>query len=281
MVSHASNPTAELVGGGRIRVYFGTRDAGNRSQIASAVFELEPEPRLLDVGSEALVAPGAPGLFDDSGASMGCLAAVGAELVLYYVGCNLGVTVPWRNSIGIAVSRDGGLSFQKKSQAPALDRNGIDPYSLSYPWVLADGGRWRMWYGSNLRWGAAERDMDHVLKHAESADGLEWARDGRIVLPLSGPGEYALSRPCVVRDKDCFRMWFSHRGDRYRIGYAESPDGFSWRRDAAGRNLEASGSGWDSEMVCYPCVFDCRGARYMLYNGNGYGRSGIGIARLE
>jgi hypothetical protein len=281
MVSHASNPTAEPLDGGRIRVYFGTRDAGNRSRIAAAVFELEPEPRLLDLGPRALVEPGAPGLFDDSGASMGCLAPAGGVLLLYYVGWNLGVTVPWRNSIGIAVSRDGGVSFQKNSEAPALDRNGVDPYSLSYPWILDDGGRLRMWYGSNLRWGATGRDMDHVIKHAESADGLAWTRDGRVVLPLSGPDEYALCRPCVVRDRDCFRMWFSHRGAGYRIGYAESPDGLSWTREASGKSLDASGAGWDSEMVCYPCVFDCRGARYMLYNGNGYGRSGIGLARLE
>jgi hypothetical protein len=33
--------------------------------------------------------------------------------------------------------------------------------------------------------------------------------------------------------------------------------------------------------VCYPCVFEHRGSKYMLYNGNGYGRTGFGIAVLE
>jgi len=42
-----------------------------------------------------------------------------------------------------------------------------------------------------------------------------------------------------------------------------------------------SESGWDSESVEYPNVFDYRGAKYMLYNGNGYGRTGFGIAVLE
>ena len=31
-------------------------------------------------------------------------------------------------------------------------------------------------------------------------------------------------------------------------------------------------------MVEYPCVFDWDGRRYMLYNGNGYGRTGVGLA---
>ena len=32
-------------------------------------------------------------------------------------------------------------------------------------------------------------------------------------------------------------------------------------------------------MVCYPCVFDWAGETWMLYNGNGYGRTGFGLAR--
>jgi len=34
-------------------------------------------------------------------------------------------------------------------------------------------------------------------------------------------------------------------------------------------------------MVEYPFVFDHKGGRYMLYNGNGYGRTGFGIAVLD
>ena len=40
----------------------------------------------------------------------------------------------------------------------------------------------------------------------------------------------------------------------------------------------ASSGDWDSEMQAYPAVFDNDGRRYMLYNGNGYGRTGIGWA---
>jgi len=34
-------------------------------------------------------------------------------------------------------------------------------------------------------------------------------------------------------------------------------------------------------MIEYPYVFEHKGERYMLYNGNGYGKTGIGIAVLE
>jgi hypothetical protein len=149
-----------------------------------------------------------------------------------------------------------------------------------------------MWYGSHLTWGdAPPESMVHVLKYAESDDGLTWRREGRIVLggewwdgtnPAPPPGaDHAFSRPCVVRDGGVYRMWYSCRGRRYRVGYATSPDGLTWRRRDDEAGIDVSASGWDSEMIAYAHVFDHRGGRYMLYCGNGYGRTGFGIAVLE
>lgn len=281
MQTHASNPTAESLPDGTVRVYFSTRDQANRSHIAAAVFRLEPTPTLLQLPAAPLVSPGELGAFDDSGTSMGCVVTQGDRRLLYYVGWNLGVTVPWRNSIGLAISLDGGATFQKHSAAPLLDRHEVDPFSLSYPWVLAEASRWIMWYGSNLGWGSAERDMRHVIKVCESTDGTDWHRTGRIAVAHDSSSEFALARPCVTRERQGYRMWFAHRGDAYRIGWAESSDGLTWtRRGPAG--IDPSGAGeWDSEMVTYPCVFNHLGRRYMLYNGNGYGRTGFGLASEE
>ena len=78
-------------------------------------------------------------------------------------------------------------------------------------------------------------------------------------------------------------MWYCHRGTDYlyRIGYAVSPDGLSWTRRDAQTGINVSESGWDSELMAYPFVFDHAGNRYMLYAGNGYGRDGMGLAILE
>jgi hypothetical protein len=75
-------------------------------------------------------------------------------------------------------------------------------------------------------------------------------------------------------------MWFAARGERYRIELAESDDGVTWSRSNA-LGLTAGPEPWESEMVEYPCVFDWNGRRYMLYNGNEYGRTGVGLAALE
>jgi hypothetical protein len=45
--------------------------------------------------------------------------------------------------------------------------------------------------------------------------------------------------------------------------------------------IDVSHSGWDSEMIAYACVFKHGNKWHMLYNGNGYGKTGIGYAVCE
>lgn len=88
----------------------------------------------------------------------------------------------------------------------------------------------------------------------------------------------------VLNNAGDFEMWFSFRsgaGEKYRIGYARSDDGKNWLLDLNGAGIDVSLSGWDSEMIEYPFVLDHKGARYMLYNGNQYGKTGFGLAVLE
>jgi hypothetical protein len=200
---------------------------------------------------------------------------------MYYLGWNLGVTVPMRNFIGLAVYNEQSGEYEKYSKAPLLDRCGEDPYCLSYPFVLKDGNNYRMWYGSNLSWGKDQKDMAHVIKYAESSDGISWKRDGHIALNFQNDQEYAMSRPFVMKENGVYKMWYSYRGDAYRIGYAESPDGLQWTRKDELAGIDVSPSGWDSESVEYPFIFDHKGQRYMLYNGNGYGKTGFGLAVLK
>lgn len=138
-----------------------------------------------------------------------------------------------------------------------------------------------MWYGSNLKWGDRQEDMDHLLKYAESDDGVHWKPTGEISVEFKYPGEYAMSRPSVIKEGGIYKMWYSYRGVAYRIGYAESGDGIHFERmdDLAG--IDVSSEGWDSESVEYPHVFDHKGQRFLLYNGNRYGLTGIGLAVLE
>src|SRR6185369_3438268 len=132
-----------------------------------------------------------------------------------------------------------------------------DPFLTASPFVTIEDGRWRMWYVSATEWRATAAGPRHYynIRYAESADGIDWSRDGRICLDYRDAEEHAFARPWVVRDPDAYRMWFAVRGNRYRIEMAESPDGNRWTRHGDA-SLEAAPEGWDSGMVEYPCLFD-------------------------
>ena len=74
------------------------------------------------------------------------------------------------------------------------------------------------------------------------------------------------------------KMWYTYRGDKYRVGYAESSDGLEWIRKDDEVDLLPSGDDWESDEVSYPFVFAHEGVHYMLYCGNAYGKTGFGIA---
>jgi hypothetical protein len=282
VASHAALPVVDAGGNGD-RVYWSGRDGQGRARIAFFETDLMNPGRGLRVSTRPVLDLGPLGAFDDSGVTSSCLVNHGNRKYLYYTGWSLGVTVPFYLFIGLAISEDGGETFQRASPAPVPPRSAADPYLTASPWVLVEEGRWRMWYVSGTGWKAGVRRAEHSyhIQYAESADGIHWRSDGRVCITYAAPGEHAFARPCVVPGRDGYRMWYSYRGDRYRIGYAESRDGLEWERRDAEAGIEASDSGWDSEMVCYPFVFLRFGREVMLYNGNDYGRTGIGMAVAE
>jgi predicted GH43/DUF377 family glycosyl hydrolase len=277
---YAANPVAEHIEGDLFRIYFSSRDDKNRSSITSLEVDIKNPGTILRAPATPVLSPGDLAMFDDSGASIGCIVPVGRQRYLYYMGWHLTVTVPWQNALGLAISNARDAPFIRHSRFPVVALSETDPYTISYPWVAIENGTFRMWYGSNIAWGAEKRDMRHLIKYAVSDDGVHWTRDDTVAIDFSGPDEYAICKPCVIKDDNIYRMWFCARGAAYRIYYAESEDGVLWRRTREVA-LDVSESGWDSQMVEYPFVFDHEGDRYMLYAGNGFGKEGFGLAVLE
>ncbi len=281
MCSHAANPTAEHLSEDRFRVYFSARDKDNRSSISFVELDLNEPTSILAEAEEPVLSPGELAMFDDSGCSIGCILPVGEKRYLYYMGWHLTVRVPWQNALGLAISDGPDAPFKRQSRFPVVPLDEIDPYTISYPWVVKEGSLFRMWYGSNTAWGASKEDMRHLIKYAESSDGIRWERKDIVALDFDFPGEYAMCKPCVLGGPGAYEMWFCSRGEKYRIRYARSDDGIRWKRDDRAVGIDVSSSGWDSDMIEYPCVFEHKGQRFMLYSGNGFGVSGFGLAVLE
>ncbi len=286
MWSHAAVPFVASINGNIVKVFFNSRNVDNESSIGAIDFDINTL-QTFNLSSKPILSKGALGGFDDSGVMGCCSVNIGDIVRIYYIGWNLGVTVPYRNSIGVAESRDNGKTYTKPFQGPIIDRNKNEPYFVASSCVLFDEGIYKIWYLSCTEWFKSNDISIHKyhIKYAESVDGIDWDRKGTVAVDYSDSFEYAISVPRVIREKDIYKMWFCSRATKdepkYRIRYAESMDGVSWIRKDSEINLDLSESDWDSEMICYPYIFDHKGKRYMLYNGNGYGKTGFGLAIME
>lgn len=278
---HAMVPTVRVHGDERVEVLFSPRDHEGRSHVVRAWLTGDlPGP--VTVEPDPVLSPGPLGAFDESGVNPSCLLEADGRWLLFYIGWRVGGSVPFQTTIGCAASDDDGRTFTRTADGPVVGPSVHDPYLATSPWVIRERGAWRLWYASGVRWEATpDGPRPHYrIRHGESDDGVTW-RPGPVSIGFETADEHAIARPCVLFEDGRYKMWFSHRGRRYRIGYAESEDGITWTRRSEPAPPTPSGAGWDEEMVEYPVVFDYRGRRHMLYNGDGYGRTGIGHAVLE
>jgi hypothetical protein len=283
LASHAANPLAMLLEGDVYRIFFSGRDLQNRSSVGFVDVDIIKR-EVVYIHDKPVFEHGPENSFYSHGVSIGNCYEVDGHRYILFMGWQCPPDGHWRGDIGRLVLGPD-FSLRIDSDSPFMSTDETDPVSLSYPWVLRDeNGNYQMWYGSTVTWDAGNGEMLHVINHAMSDDGHRWQRDG-LAIPYKLGIAQAFSRPSVIGNKNAgYHMWFSYRsgsGEKYRIGYAYKPKGHAWelRLDEVG--IDVSPSGWDSEMVEYPFVFDHQGQRYMLYNGNSNGKTGFGLAVLN
>ena len=281
LFSHASNPVAIHLEADVYRVFYSGRDKNNKSSVSYVDIDIFNQ-KVMSFADEPLAEYGDNGSYYSHGISVGCVLHIENRQKLLFMGWQISDGHHWRGDIG-AILLSSDFSSGEVSSEALLSSDQEDPISLSYPWVIEENGIYKMWYGSTIAWEAGNGEMLHVIKYATSQNGCDWHRHG-LAIPYELGVAQAFSRPTVVRDKQEYHMWFSYRGGgrtKYRIGYAKSRDGISWKPQYNNSGIDISDKGWDSEMVCYPFVFNHKGKHYMLYNGNGFGQTGCGLAKLE
>jgi hypothetical protein len=283
LLSHAANPLPVLIGGDVYRIFFSGRDANNRSSVGAIDIDIVTR-EIIQKYDKPFFECGPEGSFYADGVSIGNCYEVDGKQYMLFMGWQAPQDGHWRGDVGrLVVNKDLTLRLENDSPFMASDVN--DPISLSYPWVCEKENKvFIMWYGSTRSWDAGNGEMLHVINFATSTDGHNWDRKG-LSVPYELGVAQAFSRPTVVRDSQGgYEMWFSYRsgtGDAYRIGHAVSKDGKEWKLALNEAGIDVSSDGWDSDMIEYPFVFDHKGQRYMLYNGNGNGKSGFGLAVSE
>ena len=282
-----------------VRIYFSTRSVDKRNgKYLSHIAFVDMQKNLRDVicVSERTVIPlGELGCFDEHGIFPMNVMRHNGVVYGYTCGWNRRVAVSVDTAIGLAISRDDGLTFERIGDGPVLASSLHEPCLVGDCFVKVINGVFHMWYIFGIGWKrfSADAPPDRIYKisHAVSGDGINWAKEeARQIIANRLGADESQALPTVIEIDGrhhmffCYRQSFDFRRSKdrgYRIGHAYSEDLVNWTRDDEDPGLDVTPGDWDSEMLCYPHAFECDGKVYLLYNGNEFGRYGFGLAVLE
>lgn len=287
------------------RIFFADR-LGNRSFIRYIDVEAGNPKNILFEQKESVLPWGELGTFDYSGVMPSWIVEhpTREQVWMYYIGWTQRKDVPYQNSIGLAISYDGGETFKKARPlnggppGPVLGTDINEPFFTGTSCVEYFNGMFRLWYMSAVGWTDTNPpEPMYDIKYRVSPDGETHWSDPLGVIKLKDD-EGGIVRASVLLTVDHppglvkkTRMWYSYRkktdfrtnpDNAYRIGYAEvANDLLPWvRRDDCVNLAKGSAGEWDSMMQCYPHVITHGDELFMFYNGNTFGETGIGYATL-
>ncbi len=289
--SHATVPTALHIQGDIYRIYFSTRDALQRNQVGFIEIDLLEPSKILRISDSPVIQLGDPGHFDCDGIYGTSLVRDNKNLLFYYAGWNAGQRGQFFSSIGLAKSQDNGLTFDKLYNYPILSRDQIDPWACMAPTVMrVKSDNWVMWYASGIKlyYDQANNIKSYYdIKLATSKNGLTWQKTGTSAIQL-GSNTSNIARACVIKTSGQFHVFYPYINKNigtYRIGYGNSDHWLEFNRkdqhELANLPTSDDAEDWDANAVTYPYVFNHNDKMYMLYNGNGFGQTGFGLAVWE
>lgn len=280
-----------------VRIYFSTRERDKTGKFLSHVSYIDMDKEfkeIKNIAQNTVVELGTLGCFDEHGIFPINILKDENKIIAYTTGWNRKVSTSADASIGLAYSSNNGVTFDKLGAGPVLTSSLHEPFLVGDAFVKKYGNVYHMWYIFGTDWinDPSESAPQRVYKiaHATSIDGISWERENRKIVADKINRHECQALPTVIEYNNRYHMYFCYRdaiGFRkikekaYRIGYAFSDDLQNWTRDDSNAGIDVSADGWDSDMLCYPHVFECNGKIFLLYNGNEFGRFGFGLAVLE
>lgn len=281
-----------------IRVYFSTRKKDDSGKFISHIAFVDFDKnfnKIINCSKKPVINTGALGSFDEHGIFPINPIKHENKIWAYTCGWSRRVSVSVETSTGLVISKDNGETFERIGNGPVLTSSIHEPMLVGDSFVKYFNGQFHMWYIFGKNWLIAQQEEPparvYKIAYATSIDGINWIKNEgiQIINDVLNKDE-CQALPTVLKINDVYHMYFCFRYATdfrnnplrgYRLGYAYSKDLLNWTRDDTNKGIDISTTGWDSEMMCYPHIFEAFGKIYLLYNGNNFGKYGFGLAELE
>jgi hypothetical protein len=294
-IGFAQSPQA-LVFDDFVRIYFSTRKQSENGKYLSIVQFVDMDKSfnfVKNISRHTVIELGKLGTFDEHGIFPITVFRHNDLVYGYTNGWSRRISVSVDTGIGMALSYDDGYTFKKIGDGPVLTASQHEPYLVCDPFVRVYDNVFHMWYIYGTGWKVfkegADPDRTYVIVHATSIDGINWSKEGVPIITQIHSDE-CQALPTVIKIENRYHMYFCHRHsfdfrtnsqNAYRLGYAYSDDLVNWTRDDKNCGISTTEEGWDSDMMCYPHIFECDSKIYLLYNGNEFGKFGFGLAVMN
>lgn len=275
---HAQLPVVDVYSD-TYKIYYSTRNSNGCSiPMTISVFKNNLKKYINPIKID--IPLGKPGMFDHYGIMPTDIITLEDGIkYLYYIGWSLRKDISFHNTLGLAISKDNGVNWKKISDGPIFNSSYLEPGFIGTAKVFKENNKWTMYYLSCREW-TENLEPIYDIKLAISDNGIDWIPTNKIIIPLE-ENEGGIASFQKIDNK----AWFSVRGKVY---YRNNPQesykiktatliGNTWVRDK-NVDLDISQDGWDSEMVAYPYIIKENNNLIMFYNGNAFGKSGIGVA---
>jgi hypothetical protein len=264
----------------RVRLFYAACDTDMRARVFFADFEREPPFRVIGRSPGPVLDLGPPGAFDCDGVNATQAFEAEGRLALLYVGWRRGpAETPYTLFAGTAFSDDAGGRFDRTG-APLLAPCAGERLFRTAAFIEPRPDGYRMIYiGGDAFVGGADgkRLPIYSLRELESSSLWDWKAPSRVLM-APAEGEIGFGRPVSYQTGGDRRLMLSVRTEAgYRL--VETAREFDpGARPAMYEVIQRPFEDWEREMICFGAP--CRAGDYELlfYNGNGYGRSGAGLA---
>ena len=279
-----------------IRIYFSCRPRPNdNGQYVSYSAYVDVDrydfKKILKISDQPILSLGELGTFDEFGTYPASVIKHNDEYRVYFGGWTRCESVPFNVAIGLGISSDGGTTFNRLGNGPILSYTPDEPFILSGPKIRFFNNTYYLFYIAGRKWilDNGKPEPVYKIRMARSDDGINFTKHNNDLIESKIEDNEAQASPDVIWLNGKYHMFFCYRysanyrgkTNGYRIGYASSTDLVTWVRDDEQVGITVSDTGWDSEMVSYPHVFELDGKVHMFYLGNQVGKQGFGWATLQ